>query len=145
MNVEEGAKVAEGRSGWANERAGGRDLQHAVAEAANGIAVARESRVQRGRASARMFRDLCAARVWGCDFLSYMMDQLHKTRPENSVASMQALEGRCMLSTWNASAQLIDQDVAAAKYRNIDGRGQTVAVIDTGVDYNHPGLGGGWL
>jgi hypothetical protein len=38
----------------------------------------------------------------------------------------------------------MDQDDAAAKFPNITGQGVTVAVMDTGVDYNHPALGGGF-
>src|SRR6185503_13247698 len=42
------------------------------------------------------------------------------------------------------AAQLVEQDDAAASFPAITGEGVTVAVIDTGVDYNHPSLGGGF-
>jgi subtilisin family serine protease len=56
---------------------------------------------------------------------------------------LQVLESR-RLFAWGASAQLIDQDDAAAAFPNVTGQGVTVAVLDTGVDYNHPALGGGF-
>ena len=48
------------------------------------------------------------------------------------------------LFAWAGYAQLVHQDVAAAKYSNITGKGVTVAVIDTGIDYTHASLGGGY-
>ena len=48
------------------------------------------------------------------------------------------------LFAWGASARLIDQDDAAVAFPNVTGQGVTVAVLDTGVDYNHPALGGGF-
>ena len=45
---------------------------------------------------------------------------------------------------WGAAPALIDQDTAAANFPTITGQGVTVAVMDTGVDYNHPALGGGF-
>jgi subtilisin family serine protease len=58
---------------------------------------------------------------------------------------MEALEGRELLSgePWGAQAKLIGQDLAAANYPTLTGAGQTIAIIDSGVDYNHPALGGG--
>lgn len=53
------------------------------------------------------------------------------------------LETRTLFA-WSSYAQLIDQDVAAAAYSGITGKGNTVAVIDTGIDYTHPSLGGGF-
>jgi hypothetical protein len=38
---------------------------------------------------------------------------------------------------------LIHQDTAAANYPSITGAGETIVIIDSGVDYNHPALGGG--
>jgi subtilisin family serine protease len=68
-------------------------------------------------------------------------------RRDNSVftdtTSVEALERRSLLA-WNAAGALIDQDTAAATYPTITGQGVTVAVLDTGVDYNHPALGGGF-
>jgi len=54
-----------------------------------------------------------------------------------------SLEPRRLMA-WSGYAQLIDQDVAAKDFANVNGAGVTVAVIDTGVDYNHPSLGGGF-
>src|SRR4051794_21368290 len=39
---------------------------------------------------------------------------------------------------------VMDQDDAATNFSNVTGAGVTVAVIDTGIDYNHPQLGGGF-
>jgi hypothetical protein len=55
---------------------------------------------------------------------------------------IEPMEQRQLLS-WSSYAQLVHQDVAAADYSNITGAGVTVAVIDTGIDYNLPALGGG--
>jgi hypothetical protein len=62
-----------------------------------------------------------------------------------NVVSIESLEGRQFLSgeAWVPAARLIKQDVAAQNFANITGAGYTVAVIDSGVDYNHPSLGGG--
>jgi hypothetical protein len=59
---------------------------------------------------------------------------------------IESLEGRQMLSgaPWGAQARLIGQDAAAAQFPQITGKGQAIAIIDSGVDYNHPTLGGGW-
>src|SRR4051812_12030792 len=55
------------------------------------------------------------------------------------------LEGRQMLAaSWGAQAKLIGQDLATQQFPQITGKGMSVAVIDSGVDYNHPVLGGGW-
>jgi subtilisin family serine protease len=56
------------------------------------------------------------------------------------------LEARCLLSAepWGLIPQLIGQDRAAELFADYTGAGQTVAVIDTGVDYAHPLLGGGF-
>src|SRR5438094_4737204 len=56
---------------------------------------------------------------------------------------MERLEPRRLLA-WGAAPHLIEQDTAAAAYPNINGQGVTVAVIDTGIDYTHPALGGGF-
>lgn len=45
---------------------------------------------------------------------------------------------------WGAQAKLIGQDLVASQFPTLTGAGQTVVVIDSGVDYNHPVLGGGW-
>lgn len=64
-----------------------------------------------------------------------------KTQLKRSPARVEALEGRTLLA-WGAFPQLIDQDLAASKYPQYNGSGQTIAVIDTGVAYNHPVLQG---
>src|SRR3954468_2056332 len=55
---------------------------------------------------------------------------------------IEALEVR-RLFAWSSYAKLVDQDAAAAQFPNITGAGVTVAVIDTGIDYNQASLGGG--
>ncbi len=49
-----------------------------------------------------------------------------------------------LLPTWASYAQLIDENVAASQFPKIDGAGVTVAMIDTGIDYNLAALGGGF-
>ena len=46
------------------------------------------------------------------------------------------------VTPWSASAQLIEQDQAAVNFPTITGAGQTIAILDTGIDYRHPALGG---
>jgi hypothetical protein len=58
-----------------------------------------------------------------------------------SPASFDLLEPRRLLA-WSSHAQLIGQDALAASAYT--GAGTTVAVIDTGIDYTHPALGGGF-
>jgi subtilisin family serine protease len=55
--------------------------------------------------------------------------------------TLELLDTRLLLA-WNSYADLIDQDAAARNYSQFQGQGQTVAVIDTGIDYTHPSLGG---
>src|SRR5258706_2812495 len=59
---------------------------------------------------------------------------------------LEMLEDRRLLSgpPWAPTAKVVDQDLAAKAYKRITGKGQAVAILDTGVDYNHPALGGGW-
>ena len=59
---------------------------------------------------------------------------------------VETLEGRQLLSgePWGAAGHLIHQDTAAANYPAITGAGQTIVIIDSGVDYNHPSLGAGF-
>lgn len=59
---------------------------------------------------------------------------------------IEALEGRQLLSAqpWAFFAHLIGQDAVAQAYPALTGRGETVVSIDSGVDYNHPVLGGGF-
>lgn len=53
------------------------------------------------------------------------------------------LEPRRMLA-FSGYAQLVNQDTAASTYSSITGTGTTVAVIDTGINYNLGILGGGF-
>src|SRR5438105_3682601 len=55
------------------------------------------------------------------------------------------LEPRTLLSAaWGATAQLIGQDKAAAAYPAAVGAGESIAIIDTGIDYTLAELGGGF-
>lgn len=59
---------------------------------------------------------------------------------------IELLESRRLLSgdPWGPLARLVRLDEVAEHYPSIDGVGQTIAVIDSGIDYNHPALGGGF-
>ena len=57
--------------------------------------------------------------------------------------SIEPLETR-RLFAWSSYAQLVNQDQAATDFSSITGAGVTVAVIDTGIDYTQPSLGGGF-
>jgi len=61
--------------------------------------------------------------------------------------TFEALERRSLLATtpWGTVPQLIDQDLAVANFGQYNGAGQTIAIIDTGADYNHPALSGKYL
>lgn len=64
---------------------------------------------------------------------------------QSSRSKFEVLEGRQLLSAaWGAQGKLIGQDLVAAQFPQITGAGESVVVIDSGVDYNHPSLGGGW-
>jgi subtilisin family serine protease len=60
----------------------------------------------------------------------------------------EALEPRRLLSaaaaSWGPVPQLIGQDKAAAAYPNAVGSGESIAILDTGIDYKLPELGGGF-
>jgi subtilisin family serine protease len=43
---------------------------------------------------------------------------------------------------WSLQDQQVHLDQAFANFPSINGAGETIAVIDRGVDYNHPDLGG---
>jgi hypothetical protein len=60
---------------------------------------------------------------------------------------IEPLEDRRLFATtpWGTFPQLIDQDLAVANYPQYNGAGQTIAIIDTGVDYTHPALVGKYL
>jgi hypothetical protein len=68
------------------------------------------------------------------------------SQTQRNHSSIEALEGRQMLAAapWAQQAKLIGLDLVAQQYPTLTGAGQTVAIIDSGVDYNHPVLGGGW-
>ena len=59
---------------------------------------------------------------------------------------LEPLEARRHLNAapWSAQDQLIGLDQATRNYPSITGAGETVAIIDRGVDYYHPDLGGGF-
>src|SRR5438552_1447939 len=59
-----------------------------------------------------------------------------------SPTMFETLEIRRMLS-WSAYAKLVAEDSAAKDFPSLTGKGVTVAVIDTGIDYKLPSLGGG--
>src|SRR5256714_8671138 len=66
-------------------------------------------------------------------------------RSHRSAARIETLECRRLLAVnWGGIPKLIHQDTEAAQHPEINGFGQTVAVIDTGIDYTHPFLGGGF-
>src|SRR5438552_479046 len=61
----------------------------------------------------------------------------------------ESLESRVLLAQtaavyWGAVPQLIEQPQAIAAYPNITGAGESIAILDTGIDYNFPELGGGF-
>jgi membrane-anchored mycosin MYCP len=60
--------------------------------------------------------------------------------------TFELLESRRLLSgsPWGLQGQQIAQDRAAVRFPTITGAGETIAVIDSGVDYTHPVLGGGF-
>ena len=58
--------------------------------------------------------------------------------------TIESLESRrLMADVWGATPRLIRQDSLDFLHPSIRGQGQTIAVIDTGIDYTHPQLGGG--
>jgi hypothetical protein len=59
---------------------------------------------------------------------------------------MEGLEGRCLLTAapWGAFARLIDQDSAVLSFPDVTGAGTSIAILDTGVDYEQSILGGGF-
>src|SRR5215212_2905280 len=58
--------------------------------------------------------------------------------------SLESLEERRLLAGWGPTINLIDQDIASKVYKKYTGKGQSIAILDTGVDYNHPAMGGRW-
>ena len=55
----------------------------------------------------------------------------------------ESLEPRRLMA-WSAYEHLVKQDQAATDFSSITGKGVTVAMIDTGIDYDLPQLGGGF-
>jgi hypothetical protein len=70
---------------------------------------------------------------------------MRRTR-RNFIRSLaESLEGRRLLAApWGAAPVLSRLDELATNLPSMDGAGQTIAVIDTGIDYTQPGLGGGF-
>ena len=58
--------------------------------------------------------------------------------------AFESLEAR-QLFAWGAFPQLIDQDLAVSRYPQYTGAGQTIAFVDTGVDYTQSQLAGKYL
>ncbi len=63
--------------------------------------------------------------------------------PNRRPPMIESLEARQHLA-FSSYAQLVNQDDAVANYAAITGAGTTVAVIDTGINYNLATLGGGF-
>jgi subtilisin family serine protease len=61
------------------------------------------------------------------------------------VAAIESLEQRLLMrhGVWGLVNHLVGQDSALSAYPTVNGRGESIAVIDTGIDYNNPVLGGG--
>ena len=72
----------------------------------------------------------------------------HKRKPRTDILrqslQVESLENRRLMAAWSLQAQVIGLDKATANYPAINGSGETVVLIDRGVDYNHPALGGGF-
>src|SRR4051794_26928806 len=49
-----------------------------------------------------------------------------------------------MAFSWTDAYKVVSQDKAFDAFPTVTGKGVTVAMLDTGVDYNHPELGGGF-
>jgi subtilisin family serine protease len=72
--------------------------------------------------------------------------QKDKTRKNSrSAFSLEALESRQLLTAqWSAQDMLVGLDQITQNFPTLTGKGETVAIIDRGTDYNHPELGGGF-
>lgn len=66
--------------------------------------------------------------------------------PSRTPPLCEGLESRRLLAgePWGAASQLVRLDQLTAQYATLTGAGQAIAVIDTGIDYTHPALGGGF-
>lgn len=67
-------------------------------------------------------------------------------QPRLRTIAIEGLEARRLLvgEPLSSAAQLIGLDRLRAAFPDLNGAGQTVAVIDTGIDYTIPALGGGF-
>lgn len=67
------------------------------------------------------------------------------SRAARRVVLVDVLEGRALFAApWGSAPQRISLDDLAANQPQITGAGQTIAILDTGIDYNHVSLGGGF-
>jgi hypothetical protein len=64
-----------------------------------------------------------------------------KKNSRGASCSLETLEPRQLLS-WGNTAMLMDQDYAVSKYPSINGNGQVIVDIDSGINFNHPKLAG---
>src|SRR4051812_39632550 len=71
------------------------------------------------------------------------MTENHSNLKWSSFAVIERVEQR-LLFAWGPTARLVNQDDAASKFASINGKGVTVAVVDSGINYNVDGLGGGF-
>src|SRR4051812_46596154 len=65
----------------------------------------------------------------------------------NIVFKVEACESRVLMSStenWGPTALLVNQDDATSVFPTITGAGVSVAVIDSGINYNLDALGGGF-
>lgn len=70
---------------------------------------------------------------------------LNMSRHRRAAISIEWCEGRSLFADiWGAAPSLMNVDKLAAQFPQITGTGQTIALIDTGIDYTHPNLGGGF-
>src|SRR6185503_2744281 len=65
-------------------------------------------------------------------------------RSSGAPAGLEALEGRQMLATapWGQWPTYLGMDTIFEQYPWLNGSGFNIAVIDKGIDYYHPSLGG---
>src|SRR6184192_1361083 len=64
--------------------------------------------------------------------------------PRRGCSLFEPLEERRMMTTWGAFPKLIGQDLAAGNYTTINGAGTSIAILDSGINYNDPALGAGY-
>jgi subtilisin family serine protease len=68
--------------------------------------------------------------------------------PSCAGSFIESLEPRLMIRhsyAWGGWTQQIGLDQLVANYPAVTGKGESIAVIDTGIDWNHPALGNGKL